>query len=192
MMTRSTRAFLVAACVALPAACSLGDNGPSIPDNAIVYVFSNRTLSSFVYAYTDTASGIKLHQQVIDSLGYAGALCLGLSPHAAVTDTFGTFVFAYNGPNVAEVYESLNGTVDTLVKVFQIPGMGTHGSYTLDTTSGKLALKWTDGVPSQYFDPSSDLRLLRDTLKIHAELSAFADSIHATWRMTWPHDVCQP
>ena len=183
-------ALLIAAFAATPA-CSLKDLGPQIPANAIVYVFGQKTFPSMVYTYTDTVAGIRLFQRVLTDRGYAGIACLGLVPHAAVTDTFGTFVVQFIGPNTAQVWDSLNGIVDTLQKVFAPQGLGRQGSFVHDTASGKLLLSWNDGIPTQYFDPKSDLRLVHDTLTIHAELSASADSLHVTWRMTWPRDICQ-
>jgi hypothetical protein len=194
MMKRARYVAALAAVVAAPVACLTNDSTvPVFPSNANVYVFSVRTLPLLVYAYVDTASGVNLHQRWLTDRGFAGAACLGLVPHTAVTDTFGTFIFGYTGPNIGEVEEHNNGTIDTVLKYFApVPSEGTHGSYNLDTTSGRLKLSWADGTPTQYFDPSSDIRLIRDTITTHAELSAFADSIHATWRVTWAHEICQP
>ncbi|MFI5206526.1 MAG: hypothetical protein ACHQX4_00785 [Gemmatimonadales bacterium] len=190
-MKRARFIVAMAAAVAAPAACLSKDSSvPVFPNNANVYVFSLRA-PPLVYSLVDTATGIRLHQTWLADRGLVGAICIGLVPHAAVTDTFGTFIFGYYDPAIGEVEETLNGTTDTVLKTLEvIPGR--HGAYAVDTVSGRLTLAWTDGTPSQYFDPSADIRLIRDTITAHAELSAFADSEHVTWRMTLPRDICQP
>lgn len=194
MIKRARYALALAALAVAPAACLTNDSSvPVFPSNANVYVFSVRTLPLLVYNFTDTASGTRLRQTWLTDRGFAGAACIGLVPHVAVTDTFGTFIFGYSGPNIGEVEESNNGTVDTVLKYFiPVPAEGTHGTWAHDTASGKVTLSWADGKPTQYFDPTADIRLIRDTLTTHAELSAFADSVHATWRVTWAHEICQP
>ena len=194
MTNRGRLFFTLAAAAIAPAACLKNDSMiPVFPSNAAVYVFNDSTMPLLVYDFVDTASGANIHQHVLPNRGFAGAICIGLVPHAAVSDTFGTFQFGFYPPAIGEVVDSNAGTVDTLLKTF-IPAqnMGTHGSYTVDTATGRVALTWADGRPSQYFDPTADVRLVRDTLRTHAEISAFADSIHATWRMTMTHRVCLP
>jgi hypothetical protein len=194
MIKRARLAAVLAASLAAPVACLTSDvTGPVFPSNANVYVFSVRTLPLLVYSYVDTATGANLRQSWLTDRGFAGAACIGLVPHAAVTDTFGTFIFGFNGPNYGEVQEINAGTTDTVVKSFApLPDEGTHGNYVVDTTSGQLKLSWADGAQTQYFDPKADIRLIHDTITSHAELSAIADSIHVTWRVTWARDVCQP
>lgn len=194
MIKRARYVAAIAAVIATPAACVTGDNTlPVFPSNAAVYVFGVKTLPLLVYTRVDTTTGIKLHQRWLTDRGFVGAACLGLVPHTAVTDTFGTFLFGYYPPAVGQVEEINSGVTDTALKSIQpLTPEGTHGAYAVDTTSGHLKLVWADGTPSQYFDPSADIRLVRDTITIHAELSAFADSVHVTWRMTLAHDVCQP
>ncbi|MFI5279595.1 MAG: hypothetical protein ACHQU1_03790 [Gemmatimonadales bacterium] len=196
-MTRKARFILaLAAAAGAPAACLSSDSSlPVFPSNAAVYVFNDSTLPLLVYNFTDTASGANLHQHWLLDRGFAGAACIGLVPHAAVTDTFGTFLFGYYPPAIGEVKDSnaINGVVDTLLKTFiALPAEGTHGTYAVDTATGRVKLNWADGTPSQYFDPSADIRLIRDTLTTHAEISAFGDSIHVTWRVTWARGICLP
>ena len=194
-MTKRARVILaIAVAVGAPAGCLTKDSSiPVFPSNARVYVFNDSTLPLLVYNFIDTASGANVRQHVLVDRGFAGAICLGLIPKMAVTDTFGTFMFAYYPPAIGEVVDSNAGTIDTILKVF-IPNqyMGSKGAYAVDTATGKVKLTWADGTPSQYFDPAADVRLIRDTLTTHAEISAFADSIHATWRMTFTHSVCLP
>ena len=192
-MTKGARhAAVLAVIVAAPAACLSNDSStPVFPSNANVYVFGLNTLPSFVYTLVDTASGINLHQVFLTDRGFAGAVCLGLVPHVAVNDTFGTFLFGYYQPAAGEVQETLNGTTDTVLKTLLVIS-ATRGTWAHDTTSGRLALSWADGTPNQFFDPTADVRLIHDTITAHAELSAFADSEHVTWRMTFARGLCQP
>jgi hypothetical protein len=196
MIKRARLVAVLAATLAAPAACLTSDiTNLVFPSNANVYVFGLKTLPLLVYTYVDTATGANLHQSWLTNRGFAGAACIGLVPHAAVTDTFGTFLFGYYPPAIGQVKDSnaVTGVVDTVSKVFiPVPAEGTRGSYAVDTTSGKVTLNWADGTPTQYFDPKADIRLIHDTITSHAELSAFADSIHVTWRVTWARDVCQP
>jgi hypothetical protein len=61
---------------------------------------------------------------------------------------------------------------------------GSHGHYVVDS-AGHLKLTWANGTATQYFDPTADLQLHGDTLTSLAELSALADSVHASWSVTW-------
>ena len=67
---------------------------------------------------------------------------------------------------------------------------GSHGQYVLDS-AGHLKLTWADGNATQYFDPTADLELHGDTLTSRAELSAHADSVHASWSVTWVRNICR-
>jgi hypothetical protein len=195
MHTRARLLLTLGAGVCLPAACVTHDStGPVIPDNAIVYVMSARSLEALQYHFVDTTAGQSL---VLDWLTappktFAGANCIGLMPRSA-TDTVGTFVFVSTGPNIGSLERHLGTTIDTVLGYF-LPGQpltqGTHGGYVVDS-AGRLKFTWADGTPTQYFDPSADIRLSNDTILSHAELTARADSMHASWHVSWVRDICQ-
>ncbi len=201
MIKRARFVAVLAVAASAPAACVTNDvTGPDIPSNAIVYVFGVRTLPLLTYTYVDTSRGLSVHQRWLTdvvfpgtTVGYVGVSCIGLVPHASA-DTFGTFVFQNVGANVGRLQRIEGATTDT-VPVSFLPGVkqGTHGSYSLDTASGALKLLWADGTPTQYFDPRAAIRLINDSITSRAELSAFADSQHVSWRVTWAHEsLCQP
>ncbi len=190
MLSRGKLAFVVAACAAA-GACKLGDiTRVIIPANALSYVMGDSlTVRLIVYTFVDTASGVRLFDTLLSDRGFGGYNCIGLLPKTP-TDTTGNFLFAYVGENVVEVKETLNGVTDTVVKRFgPVQSMGTHGTYVLDA-AGHLKLDWADGAQIQYFDPRASIRLHGDTINSHAELSQFADSVHATWDVTWVRNTC--
>lgn len=189
-MVRRSKSFALAVCVAA-AACRLGDStAVIIPPNALTYVMGDTvTAKLIVYRFVDTASGSNIRDVWLSDRGFGGFNCIGLLPNTP-TDTTGKFLFAYVGANVGEVAETLNGITDTVVKQFgPVQAMGTHGTYVVDAT-GRLKLTWADGAQIQYFDPKATLRLRGDTINSHAELSLLADSVHATWDVTWIRNIC--
>jgi len=190
MLRRPQSVFLVAACVSA-AACHLADiTRVIIPSNALTFVMGDAvTARLVVYRFVDTTSGANIRDTWLADRGFGGFNCIGLLPNSP-TDTTGKFLFAYVGDNVGEVEETINGTTDTVIKVFgPVQNMGTNGTYAVDAL-GHLKLTWADGSQVQYFDPRATIRLHGDTINSHAELSQFADSIHATWDVTWIRNIC--
>jgi hypothetical protein len=190
MPRRSKSGFALAVCLAA-AACKLGDStGVTIPANALSYVMGDSTTSRLiVYHFVDTASGANIRDTWLSDRGFGGFNCIGLLPNSP-TDTTGKFLFAYVGDNVGEVEETISGTTDTVVKLFgPVQSMGTHGTYVVDS-AGHLKLTWADGAQIQYFAPTAAIRLHGDTINSHAELSLLADSVHATWNVTWIRNTC--
>jgi hypothetical protein len=190
MLKRPKSAFALAVFVAA-AACKLGDTtGVIIPANALTFVLGDTTTAKLiVYKFVDTASGANIKDVWLSDRGFGGFNCIGLLP-TTPTDTTGNFLFAYVGENVGEVAETMNGTTDTIVKLFgPVQSMGSHGTYVVDS-AGHLKLSWADGVQIQYFAPTAAIRLHGDTINSQVELSQFADSVHASWNVTWIRNTC--
>jgi hypothetical protein len=163
--------------------------GPSVPDGSITYRIDP---SSIQYHFTDirVASGGDLELSWLPLLGFTGDNCVALLPRSA-TDTVGTFVFAYAGPNTGRIARRRGAITDTVPGYF-LPAagsdQGTHGSYAVGAT-GLLKLAWADGIQTQYFDPGAVLRLVNDTITATADLRFVADSVRYTWHVSWVREA---
>ena len=197
MRARARFPLIIGMGLVMQVACVSSDlAAPTIPAGAIVYVMNAKYLPLLSYRFVDTSSAQYLVQTAVtapDTGVFLGMNCIGLSPKA-FGDTTGTFVFAKVGNNFIALREVKgkppDTTVDTIPASFLPPTTeGTQGSYVVNS-AGALTLTWTDGTPTQYFDPSATIILHGDTISSHAELSAKADSVHASWRVSWVRDLC--
>jgi hypothetical protein len=190
MASRGTLIFAAVLGLAGPAACvKYEPTGLSIPipSNARVYTMVDSILS---YHYVDSTHGSSAELWWEPQRGFEGFNCIGLVP-SSPTDTVGTFVFAFQGRNVGILRERVFLDTTFVTGFFlPSPNLGTHGSYVLDS-AGHLKLTWADGTATQYFDPTADIQLHNDTITSRAELSARADSVHASWSVSWARSTCQ-
>lgn len=188
----SRRTIILAACLGLTGltACVHADLvglSIAIPAGARVYSMVDSILS---YHFVDSTHGNSFELFWVPKQGFEGHNCIGLVPSAA-TDTAGTFVFAFLGANRG-VLKQRSFLDTTYVTGFFLPaGVGSHGTYVYDS-AGHLKFTWADGTPTQYFDPRADIQLHGDTIRSRAELSVLADSVHASWSVTWARTgTCQ-
>lgn len=168
---------------ALTAACgSLDLPAPvNIPDGAAIYRIEPTLVSD---EYIDTTAGRNVGLTWLSGQGFDGYNCFGFSP-TTPTDTTGSFVFGWAGPNTGTLERRTSGVIDTTVGYFissQAPG--THGTYVVGS-SGTLTLNWADGVRNRYFAPSAVIRLVGDTVESRADLRARGDSVRDQWHVYW-------
>ena len=176
--------------LALAAACV----GPSesdqvnIPAGAVIYKIAPQLLAD---EFSDVSGGQNFGLTWLSSMGFVGYNCFGFTP-TTPTDTTGTFVFGWAGPNSGTLERRNNGVTDTIPGYFidnLVPGK--HGTYVVDS-SGKLTLTWSDGNRNRYFAPTASLRLYGDTVESIVDLRAKADSVRDQWHVYWIYSPACP
>lgn len=174
----------------LAAATAAGCISPSesdqvnIPDGSVIYEINPLLLQDEYIDTTHAAGSFALTW--LTSQGFIGYNCFGLKP-TTPTDTTGTFVFGWAGPNTGRLERRNNGTIDTVAGYFidQSPP-GTHGTYVVDAT-GKLTLTFANGTRNRYFAPNAVIRLYGDTIESRADIRVQGDSVRDLWHVYWTY-----
>lgn len=128
---------------------------------------------------------------------YYGVACLRFQTTDSVRiDSSGVFQFLMSGSNAGTVRRRigpLDGSLernDSLVGRFFYGCEGDGGNYRLHADS-TISLSWSNGTQVRIFEPTAAHRLRGDTaIWSSAIQSAYNDSLHATWRVTWVRAYC--
>jgi hypothetical protein len=156
-----------------------------IPDGALVYRIEPTLIT---YLFTDTTHLTDVHLRWITDapppqMPLAGWNCIALSPNTP-TDTTGSFVFAFVGPNIGRLEQTVQGVTDSINGYLLRGDQGTGGNFVVHS-SGQLTLNWHDGTRSRFFDPAASIRLANDTIFSDADLRDRGDSVRAQWKIRW-------
>ena len=158
----------------------------AIPDGSEVFVMAPTLLN---YHFVDSSVTPRLELTWLPGEPYAGNNCIALKA-ATPTDTTGTFVFVFNGPNVGRMFRNLAGVTDTVKGIFRSGHEGSHGTYAV-TSSGQLKLFWADATAGRsYFAPEASIRLAGDTIASDVLRTASGDSVTTEWHVRWLRGTC--
>lgn len=165
-------------------------SGPPFGSDAIIFQLQPRRIG---YFFRDTSSvgsvQLDLTLSWLPDTSFTGFNCIGFTPRSA-TDTIGTFQFYFIGPNQGLLQRIVGTVTDTVVGNFLAGTEGTRGSYAVNSAN-QVSLFWDDSNGEvRYFDPVAQLTFIGDTLRSVADISHKADSIHATWNVSWIRDTC--
>lgn len=182
------------ATIVVAAGC-LGDGpelpgGPPFTDEHIIFQLKPSMLGYF-FVDTSRVGSVQLNLTLrwLPDTSFTGFNCIGFLPRSD-TDTIGDFAFYFIGPNQGLLERTSNGVTDTVVGNFLTGLEGTRGTYAVNSAN-EVTLFWSDADGlARYFDPVAQLSFIGDTLRSVAEISHKADSIHASWNVTWIRDTC--